>query len=317
MGTTGKILWVGCFITVLSQAGALCCLAVDKIRIKAHLSREKAIVCCEECSDLLLAFPWGSAISFIGCLVGFAFLKSGRQSVNEALEAMGSKTSGAMRMYSSGLLVSFIACFVVNIIALCVGFLGASKTREFIFGNQSASQASGLLQCFRALAGPWASKIIMALLTISTTVILIFSYLFMFVMLMLLFLSTTCASGDEAMAALDEFINITNTEVPGQPDLHRNWAGRIGRSIDSVSPVEEYCKIGANFGGPAINVFLGCVLMVVSQVAMMVSTSTEKERVAMEMSTCHRTADGMTKNRREVELGESLKPGPPMPSTRF
>lgn len=94
-------------------------------------------------------------------------------------------------------------------------------------------------------------------------------------------------------------------------------AGKAGRALQGLN-VESYCQKCGDFGQSSVPLFIGCVMMVISQVVMMVSTASEKERVAMEMSTCHRTADGMKKNNtREMELGENLRPGPPMPSTRF
>jgi hypothetical protein len=261
----------------------------------AHYAREKTVICFEECRDLLLAFPWGSMFAFIGQLVGFILALMTRGTVNVALDTIGAGASKA-RTTSTLLFVAFVLTFLVNLLALSLGFLGATKTRTMLFGEHAAQrQQGGALGFLQALGGPCMSKVVLVLLQSTIIFLQAMSYFFLTIMVTLLFLTKMCKIGAEGQQATMSFIALATGT-----DADKTAAGKLGRFLANLD-MNAYCakrdELGG-FGKASSLLIAGCVVAVLSQVMMLVSTAAEKERMSLEMA-------GISAGSRNVMTSES------------
>jgi len=199
--------------------------------------------------------PFGAVVAFLLGLLGVAFSSSGCLSVNAAMESAGLEHSfctWAASCYSAVCIVN--ACALVAIVT-SRNRCGHDLRWKGCLGSCARCVASTFTLC---VVGFLACVIFLSQLTLS--------YIFFIVWIVVSFMMEVCFAGKDAIGAVEQALDALAK------------ANVTAGNIDIVN----YCASSKNLGSARILFFVGCLVTVVSEAAMVACIHGEKERLREE-----------------------------------
>jgi len=230
----------------------------------------------------LIAFLLGSAA------VGMAF--QAKSDVNHMMR-MITHHSGWVMFLSNFFTIGFGFMYVVNIGALFYSLLGLPCIRGPIFRERERETTTcRLIQC---CLGPCCATYQQAIVAVTLFNQIMLSYLYMGVCMTLGGLLCMCHGGNAVVSHFQGLLDTYHSRNSYQAGSFSpvNWLMNLN--------VEKYCDATRGMNESMYQLFMGCVLSVISQVLMIMVISEEKGRIEGTMADGVIREDGASRSRRK------------------
>jgi len=217
--------------------------------------------CCSCLVDLLSSIPFMGIVWTVASLLGLSVTSNSKSKVMEVFEQAGGLESIVSKASLFDSVISIL--MVLDIIALFSAFLASGKCRDLVFRSKS-ERCPCLCGCLQCLAGPCALQLLEVIMALCFIVILVLSYIVCVITLFCEGIGAICDSSSEAISSMQQVIEELN---------------KFG-VIDMQFDLTEYCGFAEDLGADSVFLFVGLVIMVISQAGLLACLASYKSRVS-------------------------------------
>lgn len=220
---------------------------------------------CEDVGRFLKAL-----LAFFLCSIATGLAFQAKHDVNIMMRQV-TKHNGIVAFMSNAFTLTFTFMYLVNIGTTLYTLVGISCIREYIFRNRG--DGDNKCQGLQCILGPLCATYQQGVVWLTLALQVLVSYGYVMFSFMLWILMSMCHSGH---AVMNSFQGVLDT-----------YHARNSYQANSFSPVnwimnvnmEKYCHATEDLKASVKQVFVGCLLSVVSQSLMLMVVSEEKGRI--------------------------------------